>query len=61
MKRIPFMFCALATTAGAAFTAVADTYTGTAAAIALQSGTTPRALNPASLVATLKSDGVYLG
>jgi glycine/D-amino acid oxidase-like deaminating enzyme len=34
---------------------------GTAAAIALQSGTTPRALNPASLVATLKSDGVYLG
>ena len=60
MKRIPFMFCALATAAGAAFTAVADTHT-VAAAIALQSGTTPRALNPASLVATLKSDSVYLG
>ncbi len=34
---------------------------GTAAALALQSGTTPRALDPASLIATLKSDGVYLG
>ena len=33
---------------------------GTAAALALQSGTTPRALAPASLIATLKSDGVYL-
>lgn len=54
MKRIPFMFCALATAAGAAFTAVADTHT-------VATDTTPRALNPATLVATLKSDGVYLG
>ena len=34
---------------------------GTAAALALQSNTTPRDLDSASLIATLKSDGVYLG
>ncbi len=34
---------------------------GTAAALALQSDKTPRALDAATLVATLKSDGVYFG
>ena len=34
---------------------------GTAAALALQSGTTPRTLDSAALVAALRADGVYLG
>jgi len=34
---------------------------GTAAAMAAKSGTAPRAIDPATLVAALRADGVYLG
>lgn len=57
MKRIPFMFCALATAAGAAFTAVADTHTVAAGATDMLSGVTETTATVKEGAGTLELSG----
>ena len=57
MKRIPFMFCALTTAAGAAFTAVADTHTVATGATNTLSGVTETTATVKDGAGTLELSG----